>query len=162
MEHKRAGDCARGDVASPFSHTSLAETVDSLRVQLDHLAMQVRGNEAETGPTSQQVRSILRARICRQEFLKAGLFAEPAWDILLELFARDLEHRRASVSELYRASGVPETTAHRWIDNLEKEGLTMRRDDQFDGRRVWVSLSPKGRDAMQRYFEALPVRLLPR
>lgn len=162
MEHKRVGDSAPLDVQSTSSLTDLAGAVDVLRAQLNNLAREICGGGAESEPTSQQVRSILRARMCRKDFLKAALFAEPAWDILLELYARELEHRRISVSELCRVSGVPETTAHRWIENLDKEGLIMRRDDQFDRRRVWVSLSPEGSAAMQRYFEALPVRLLPR
>ena len=159
MEHQRIEKSTELPLLGP---AGLVETVDALRAQLNQLAIQVRAAAGESIVTPQQVRSILRARICRQEFLKAALFAEPAWDMLLELFARELEHQRTSVSELCRASGVPETTAHRWIENLEKEGLIERRDDQFDGRRVWVTLSLKGSEAMQRYFEALPVRLLPR
>lgn len=162
MEHQSIEKSTESEASVFPGHTGLIETVDSLRAQLNQLAVQVRAAGGESVVTPQQVRSILRARICRQEFLKAALFAEPAWDMLLELFARELEHQRASVSQLCGASGVPETTAHRWIENLEKEGLIVRRDDQFDGRRVWVSLSSKGSEAMQRYFEALPVRLLPR
>lgn len=163
MEHQRiGGNKPPLGVQSPFNNASLVETVDALRAQLNHLAMQIRAGEAETEVTPQIVRSILRARTCRGDFLKAGLFAEPAWDMLLELFARELEYQRVSVSELCRASRVPETTGVRWIDNLEKEELIVRADDPFDRRRVWVSLSSKGSTAMQSYFEALPVRLLPR
>lgn len=153
---------ARLDVPSPSSHTSLVETVDALRAQLNHLALQIRAGGDEVRPTSIQIRSVLKARICRKDFLNTKLFSDPAWDLLLELFALELEHRRVSVSELCRASGVPETTAVRWIRNLEEEGLIERRDDHLDARRVWVTLSAKGSSAMQRYFEALPVRLLPR
>lgn len=162
MEHQRIGDPTPLGVRSPCNHLSLVETVDALRAQLKHLVMQIRGGEAATEVTPQKVRSILGARIQRGEFLRAGLFADPAWDMLLELFARELEYQRVSVSELCRASRVPETTGVRWINNLEKEELVTRRDDPFDRRRVWVTLSSKGSAAMQGYFEALLVCLLPR
>lgn len=162
MEQRRVGNSGRLEVPSSSRQLGLTETLDALRAQLNDLAMQVRGVEADTTVTPQQVRSILQARICRQEFLKAGLFAEPAWDMLLELFARELEHQRIAVSKLCDASGVPEATAHRWIDNLEEEGLIIRSGDQFDRRRIWITLSPKGSAAMKSYFATLPVRLLPR
>lgn len=162
MKHQPWGERVENKVPGASGQLGLTETLDALRVQLNQLSMQVHGIEAQTAVTPQQVRSILKARICRQECLKAGLFAEPAWDMLLELFARELEHQRIAVCQLCGASGVPEATAHRWIDNLEQEGLIIRSNDQFDRRRVWVKLSPKGSAAMQRYFEILPVRLLPR
>lgn len=162
MEHQRLRSRTHGRVPRPSEPTSLTETVEAMRAQLNRLAEQVRAVGAGTVVTSYQVRSILKARNCRQAFLNAKLFAEPAWDMLLELYARELEHQRVSVSQLYCASGVPDSTAHRWIDILETEGLMVRRADPLDARRVWVELSPKGSAAMQHYFDALPVRLLPR
>lgn len=105
------------------------------------------------------VRAIRRARSRRTEFLSGRLFSEPAWDILLEVYAAHLEQRRISVSSLCHASEVPGTTGLRWIDALFREGLIEKANDPFDGRRIYVSLSQKGLKAMSAYFAAMPTEL---
>jgi predicted transcriptional regulator len=161
MEHQRVGDHKTPKASTVTGQVGLVQTVEALRAQLDHLANQVHAVGAGGAVSAQTVRSILKARICRRNFFNARLFAEPAWDMLLELFALEIECQRVSISNLCRASGVPGTTALRWIDNLENEGLIIRRDDPLDQRRVWAELTPKGTDSMRRYFESVPVRLVP-
>ena len=105
-------------------------------------------------PTSpERVRAILKARAARPKFFNEQLFADPAWDMLLELYALKCEDLRVSVSKLSLASGVPGTTALRWIDKLEAEELLFRRDDPLDGRRIWVEISDKGLEAMRAYLQ---------
>ena len=69
-----------------------------------------------------------------------GIFADPAWDIMLDLFAADLEQRRVSVSSACLAAAVPPTTALRWLKKLEEEQLIQRSIDPLDRRRVYLSL----------------------
>jgi DNA-binding MarR family transcriptional regulator len=102
--------------------------------------------------TARRIRSVLKARRQRANFFRADLFADPAWDMLLELYATLLCDRRICVSDLCEASDVPPTTALRWISKLETEGLLIRRGDPFDGRRVWVELSGGGLRAMDAYW----------
>jgi DNA-binding MarR family transcriptional regulator len=85
------------------------------------------------------------------------LFADPAWDMLLELYALHLEQKRVSVSSLCIAAYVPPTTALRWVAKLEEEGLATRMEDPRDGRRTWIELSAVGIERMERYFEMLPL-----
>src|SRR5437899_12878981 len=66
-------------------------------------------------------RSAIRARTRRKQFFKASLFSDPAWDILLDLFAAEQEGRRVTVSVVGLGSGIPQTTALRWINALESE-----------------------------------------
>lgn len=114
------------------------------------------------GPAgSKPVRRILRERTRRIQHLKASLFGEPAWDMLLELYASEIEQRRISVTSLCLASGVPATTALRWISALEREGLIQKRSDPLDGRRAYVSLSTKGLNAMFAYFRAAAFESVP-
>jgi hypothetical protein len=69
----------------------------------------------------------------------AGLFGEPAWDILLMLFVAACERRKVSVAAACAAAGVPEAVALRWIGILENGGLILR--EGGDERR-FVRLSP--------------------
>jgi DNA-binding MarR family transcriptional regulator len=89
------------------------------------------------------------------------LFADPAWDMLLELYVAQLSQRRMTVSRLSEASGVPSTTALRWIETLVRHGLADRRNDPLDGRRVYISLSAEGCRAIQDYLDSLPACVNP-
>lgn len=97
------------------------------------------------------VRWVIRSRAIRRQFFKEDLFADPAWDMLLELYALECEGRRISVSKLSVAAGVPCTTTLRWIDKLESESLIVRTNDPFDARRVWIGLSDRGVRTMRDY-----------
>lgn len=111
-------------------------------------------NEASDSPslTPIQVRDMLRARRLREEFLPSDLFADPAWDMLLDLLAARLEQERVSVSSLCIASAVPPTTALRWIRTLTEKGFVHRQADPHDGRRVFIALADHTADALTRWF----------
>ncbi|WP_242125865.1 winged helix DNA-binding protein [Sphingobium sp. Sx8-8] len=110
---------------------------------------------SETAPVdATQVRDLLRARRLRDDFLPADLFADPAWDMLLDLLAARLEHERVSVSSLCIASAVPPTTALRWIRTLTEKGFVQRHADPHDGRRVFIALADATAEAMTRWFAA--------
>ena len=49
-------------------------------------------------------------RQLRARFFDGELFADPTWDMLLDLTAARVEHTRVSVTSLCIASGVPPTT----------------------------------------------------
>lgn len=99
------------------------------------------------------VRSIIRARRMRDRYFRGELFADPAWDMLLDLFAARLEGSRVAVSSLCIAAAVPATTALRWIKALTDRGLLVRAADPQDGRRVYIELSPDAASAMSAYLE---------
>lgn len=101
------------------------------------------------------LRRILRNRKLRSRHFGAGLFADPAWDMLLDLTAARIESKRVSISSLCLASGVPNTTALRWIRQMEQADLVRREDDAFDRRRSFVALTDKAADAMAHYFAEL-------
>ncbi len=110
---------------------------------------------ARRSPIRELVRKIIRQRQLRSEFLGPELFADPAWDILLDLTAARAEHVRVSVTSLCIASGVPPTTALRWISQMSEAGLLVRVEDESDRRRAFIELSEKAADAMARYFHEL-------
>ena len=106
-------------------------------------------------PSATLVRKIITARKLRARFLDAELFADPAWDMLLDLTAARVEHQRVSVTSLCIASGVPPTTALRWIGQMTEAGLFERVEDDCDRRRAFIRLSDKAADGMARYFAEL-------
>ncbi|MCB2048860.1 MAG: winged helix DNA-binding protein [Novosphingobium sp.] len=106
-------------------------------------------------PDPRLVRRILRQRQLRARFFDAELFADPAWDMLLDLTAARAEHTRVSVTSLCIASGVPPTTALRWISQMTEAGLFERIEDESDRRRAFIALTEKAAEAMARYFAEL-------
>ncbi len=101
------------------------------------------------------VRRMLRQRRMREQYFPADLFADPAWDMLLDLHAARLERQPVSVSSLCIAAAVPATTALRWIKTMTDAGLFLREADPHDGRRIFIALAEGASDALARYFEAL-------
>jgi DNA-binding MarR family transcriptional regulator len=98
------------------------------------------------------VRSVIRARRLRTRYFREDLFADPAWDMLLDLLQAEIAQLRVPVSSLCIAAAVPATTALRWLKNMTDEGIFVRRADPHDGRRVFVELSRDASAAMRRYF----------
>lgn len=98
------------------------------------------------------VRSVIRARRLRSRYFPEELFADPAWDMLLDLLQAEISQLRVPVSSLCIAAAVPATTALRWLKNMVDEGLFVRRADPHDARRVFVELAPQTSLALRRYF----------
>ncbi|TVV76116.1 winged helix DNA-binding protein [Sphingomonas solaris] len=101
-----------------------------------------------------QVRAMIRARRLRELFFASDLFADPAWDMLLDLMAARLERRQVAVSSLCIAAAVPPTTALRWIKLLTEQGILIRIADPTDGRRVFIELSDAAAEGMMSYLAA--------
>jgi hypothetical protein len=111
--------------------------------------------EAAPPPDPKRVRRMIRQRQLRTRYFDAGLFADPAWDMLLDLTAAAAENTRVSVTSLCIASGVPPTTALRWIAQMVEAGLLRRVPDEADRRRAFIALTEEAKEAMARYFAAL-------
>lgn len=137
MRHEWRSKMAEADLACQALHAEVA----TLAHRIDKL-------NTDCAPTAEQVRKLIVTRRSRSDVLGKHLFADPAWDILLEAYATELEHQRVSIGALCAAAGVPASVALRWVRTLENEGLLLRNqeaDDQADGR---IELSPKGSSAM--------------
>ena len=106
-------------------------------------------------PDPRLVRRIIRQRQLRARFFDGELFADPAWDMLLDLTAVRVEHVRVSVTSLCIASGVPPTTALRWICQMVAAGLFERVEDDTDRRRAFIQLTDRAVEGMARYFHEM-------
>ena len=102
--------------------------------------------------SAEALRSMIRARRMRSSYLPADLFADPAWDMLLDLLQAEIVQHRVPVSSLCIAAAVPATTALRWIKSMTDRGLLVRRDDPHDGRRVFIEMAPATSVSLRRYF----------
>lgn len=102
--------------------------------------------------SAETVRSVIRARRLRARYFQEEMFADPAWDMLLDLLQAEIAHLRVPVSSLCIAAAVPATTALRWLKTMVSQGLFIRRADEHDGRRVFVELAPEASRALRRYF----------
>ncbi|WP_374135283.1 hypothetical protein [Sphingomonas sp.] len=110
------------------------------------------------GIAAADVRRVIRARRLRDQYFGAygsgGLFEDPAWDMLLDLLAADIEGVRVSVSSLCIAAAVAPTTALRWVARMTEAGLLCRENDPADRRRAFMRLSSDAMIAMRRYWHA--------
>lgn len=144
-------ECTGAQPLSEQSHEHIAAEIRELRATLDKLEQRFANQTVHV--SSKAVHSLIKARAVRYQLFEDGLFADPAWDMLLHLYGQELDHQRVGVSKLSEASGVAMTTALRHMKILERRGLITRRADDFDARRVWVELSSAGSAAMLRFFQ---------
>lgn len=98
------------------------------------------------------VSRVIEARQRRAEFFRSDLFADAAWDILLQLFLAELQKRDVDVAELVVFSSVPDSTAQRWLEKLEGDGFVRTKAHLPGPRRSFVELSGQGRRAMQAWL----------
>lgn len=155
-----ARETVRGPGRDDASGTRLGEAglmfrFDAVGGSSDRLvapAVAAPARPATALPDPRKVRAIIRRRQLRARFFPADMFADPAWDILLDLTAARGEGVDVSVSSLCIASGAAPTTALRWISLMTEAGLLRRESDTRDRRRALITLTDQAADAMARYF----------
>jgi len=146
-----------GELSEPISFAPRDRDVETAWDQLERLISSP--HESLREPRNELLVKVagivIEARQSRAHSLPPALFGEPAWDILLALFQCPPSGEGERVSNLSLCSGTPATTALRWIDYLEREGLVTRRPSQADKRVVFVQLTGKARDAIADYLASL-------
>ena len=95
-----------------------------------------------------------RCSISRSAAFGADLFADPVWDMMLDLLAARLEGRAVRTSSLCIAAGVPTTSALRWIRELTERGLFVRVPDPNDRRGVLIELSDEAAERLMEHLAA--------
>jgi DNA-binding MarR family transcriptional regulator len=133
---------------SPGYSTGVGDMVSSFRSEPAYDLI------ATDQPDAGDLRLMIRLRRLRDQFFDATLFADPAWDMLLDLMAARAERVQVAVSSLCIAAAVPPTTALRWIKSMTDAGLLERVADPDDGRRIFIQLSETAAAAMVRYLSA--------
>jgi DNA-binding MarR family transcriptional regulator len=153
---------AAADGSVYATSVSLLEHAEALRVQAVELAAMITGAADQAAGASMPskdaaalVKGLIRARDQRTKFFPRSLFSEPAWEILLELYAAEVAQRRVSVSQLCVTAGLSATTGLRWLSTLEAIRLVIRVADPLDARRSFVSLTSEGRRSMESFVDSI-------
>lgn len=103
--------------------------------------------------TEQRLEWILSLRRARSETLGEGLFSDPAWDLMLQLFAAKLRGHKMRLADL--RSDAPSSTIARWASVLEERGLICGRLDPLVPSVLRLELSESGAAKMSRLLQSL-------
>jgi hypothetical protein len=125
--------------------------IELLLQRLLHLTVET----SETDPLLEAAREVYDARRARERIFGPGLFADPSWDILLDLFIAKRESRKVSISSACIAASAPTTTATRHISHLVQVGLVVRVPHPSDARSAYLELSPGGEAKLSRLFREM-------
>jgi predicted transcriptional regulator len=140
-----------------------SSTADDLRKLLQEVAQRVSELETRVAEAGQGAPSrgfsddklatlasaIYRMRQHRQSYFEAALFAEPAWDMMLDLFINKVRGARVSTTSLCLAANVPHATGIRWIRTLREHGLLRRYRAADDARLMLIEITTKGYQLMR-------------
>lgn len=152
------GDEPAGEPMSAPPSNCEIDDAEHLLVALQALERKVAMNPAERtcgaeagseAALRQGALEFLALRRRRHGLFGRAMFGEPAWEILLLLYALGSKQTVTRLAELACAS---KTTAIRWIDYLEGQRLVAREDHPTDKRAVCVDLTDKARDLIRLYF----------
>jgi hypothetical protein len=90
-------------------------------------------------------------RRIRNRLFPEGLFGEPAWDILLQLFLADQKGVVVTTAAVQKGANVSPESAARWIALLEEANLVTRSVPTEDDV-VTARLTVDGLERMTRFF----------
>jgi len=143
---------------SNLSPTELAAALRVLRklLPLGPTAMSA-GN---VGPLEAALR-IYGARRERRHFLPVDLFSDPAWDMLIMLYCAEGQGQPVTVTALCNAADIPPTTGLRWVNELERRGLIVRRPHPSDRRSTLAALSEEARERLRAFFSRVGEQCFP-
>lgn len=131
----------RSDIATAVAFVSLPDRQPNI--------------SAKTAALAAYARRLLKARRTIAKVMPKKLFRDSAWDVMLELYIGAVEGEDVFVKQAIIASGECPATAMRIISRLDKNGFLARNGDATDQRRVIVTLTPKGCEAMELVLEQL-------
>jgi FixJ family two-component response regulator/predicted transcriptional regulator len=116
------------------------------------------GHGAETPENREQrrtetLRSLLRFRKQRSEFLPQEMFGDPAWFMFLELAHLERSGKATSVSGLCMSANISQTTALRRIQDMVEAGLIVRHEDPRDKRRSHINLTTEANERLNQLLD---------
>lgn len=93
-------------------------------------------------------------RRVRYRSFPRAYFSDVAWDILLDLHRFEELGDNCVITDIGADTKIPLATIIRYINKMELDGFISRVKDNRDQRRSIVALTERGRNALNRTFEA--------
>lgn len=106
----------------------------------------------DTSPVREAAERAFAFRQRRMEMFDGSFATEPPFALLLALYVHEEREPDISVRMLAKLAWLAYTTAVRWVDELEREGLVEREAHPGDGRAGRVQLTKKARAALETLF----------
>lgn len=140
--------------AAPSDHPDFATRIATIRTQLEAMSAELSA-PAPTEPDLGRVQCYLRARTNARGAFGTAVISDPAFDMLVQLYACELAQQRIAMSRLCALAHVPTATGQRWLKVLEDSGQVEREADPLDARRIRIRLTRQGSDSMRAFFDTL-------
>jgi DNA-binding MarR family transcriptional regulator len=87
----------------------------------------------------------------RMQIFSKDLFGEPAWEILLVLYA-ELDRTRLTFARITDKLDLPASTVLRWLRVLEGKHLVVREPHPTDQRSAFLKLTPDAINMLDMYL----------
>jgi DNA-binding MarR family transcriptional regulator len=88
----------------------------------------------------------------RRRIFNDAAFANPGWDILLDVYLASADGERLSTKSACLAATVPKSTALRYLARLCELQLVTRVPHPSDNRTKWIELTAEGLEQMEMYL----------
>ena len=127
-------------------------TSDDLMTRL-HMTAMIQSDGAPLPRTRELAlfaRLLMRMRSERDQQFLPGLFQDPAWDIMLDLFVARVDGHDLSVSAVCVGCRAASATTLRYLAVIQEAGLVERKPDPSDRRRSYVRMTAEGSERMKR------------
>lgn len=86
-----------------------------------------------------------------------GLFTDSCWNMCLDIYICGLKDERVAVSAIAHSSGIPMTTAMRYINVMVEQGLIEKTPNPADNRMIFVSVSLDCRKKIEKLLASSPL-----
>ena len=85
-----------------------------------------------------------------------GLFADECWNMCLDIYICGLKDERVTVSAIAHSSGIPMTTAMRYINVMVDQNLIEKSPNPADNRMIFVSITADCRQKLESLLASAP------
>ena len=93
-------------------------------------------------------KALLAQSVMRQRLFD-GFLRQPVWDMLLCLYVALLERAEPTQRAICASSGVPFSTARRWLSKMEQDGLVTCRSGRGDAHETVVEITEQAAAAVE-------------
>jgi DNA-binding MarR family transcriptional regulator len=152
MFEERDWATAEQDQTVNFTQEDREDAVRLLTLIIGKVRADQTVRQFETAPVA---RALLDDRKRRSAIFNPGMFGEPAWELLLNLYITDQGGPRLTIGKLIQVAGLPQSTSLRWLDYLEDQKLIVRNEHPTDARTAFVELTDKAREALASYLSQM-------